>query len=116
MDENDNIVNLGPWLEEHSKLWEYCWQIYKLEKALSNDEFRYLYLVSLISSDSMVDVKSTQECLDRIIFLNQNVKYMNLDNEIIKEVINYTNKGIKIANRDLILFKIKEEKKNENNG
>ena len=109
MNENDNIVNLGPWLEEHSKLWEYCWKIYKLERALSDDEFRYLYLVSLISSDSMIDVKSTQECLDRIIFLNQNVK-------IIKEVIKYTNKGIKIAKRDLKLFKIEEEKKNENNG
>lgn len=105
----DNQMNLGPWLESHPKLWENCFQIYKVEQILKNDEFRYLYLVALISSDSMVDVESTQECLDHILFLKENLQYMTLDDNIVKEVIKYTNKGIKIAKRDLKLFKKKEE-------
>ena len=101
------IINLGDFLSTHQELTDFCLNIQRLEEILKNDEFRYLYLVSLISSDTMVDIESTEKCLDKIIFLNQNVKYMNLDNKVKEEVIKYTNKGIKIGKRDLKLFKKK---------
>lgn len=98
------IINLGGFLSTHKELTDFCLNIQRLEEILKNDEIRYLYLASLISADSMIDIKSTKDCLNKIIFLKENVKYMNIDDKIKKEVIKYTNKGIKIAKRDLKKF------------
>ena len=111
MDENVNKLDLGLFVNSHDKLWDYCFKLHQLEQILTNDQFRYFYLVSLISSDNIIDIESAQTSLDQLNFIKDNIFYLNLSDDIHKETMQYVNKGIRIVKRDLKEFR-KHEKCN----
>jgi len=102
--------------EINDELYNFLKKIYNVEKILNNDEIRYLFLVSLISSDNSVDEESAKKLMDDLHFLDNNLKYMTLSDEIREEVEKYIIKGKKIINHDIKDFKKesnKEKKKSE---
>lgn len=72
-----------------------------LSKILQNEQFRYLYLVGLISSDTNITVDECNENLNNLNYLKDNIDKLNLNNEIKNEVIKFVNDGIEILNNDL---------------
>lgn len=72
-----------------------------LSKILKNDQFRYLYLAGLISSDTNITKEDCEENLEILNYINDNINSFNLSNSIIKEVKKYIQKGIEILNNDL---------------
>lgn len=96
----------------NDKLYNFLKKIYNFEKILNNDEIRYLFLVSLISSDNSVDEESAKKLLEDLSFLDNNLEYITLSDEIRKEVEKYIIKGKKIINRDIKDFK-KESNKDQ---
>lgn len=72
-----------------------------LGKILQNEQFRYLYLVGLISSDTNITVDECNENLNNLNYLKDNIDKLNLNNEIKNEVIKFVNDGIEILNNDL---------------
>jgi hypothetical protein len=71
---------------------------------LNNDAARYFYLVSLISSDSLVDVESCDLSIEHQKFLIDNINLFDIDDKIRKEVMKYAKKGLLIAKRDRKMF------------
>lgn len=73
-----------------------------IEKILNEDSIRYLFLVSLISSDTNITKEDCEENLEMLNYINDNINSFNLNESTIKEVKKYVKKGIKILNNDLI--------------
>lgn len=72
-----------------------------IEKILNEDSIRYLFLVSLISSDTNITKEDCVENLEILNYINDNINNFNLSNSIIKEVKKYVKEGIEILNNDL---------------
>ncbi len=104
-EEIGNKLNLGQFVNEHSKIWDFVFELYILENSLKSEEFRYFYLGSLISSDAVYDIETANNSIKRLKFIKDNLKYLNLDKETFKEIIKFVNKGLKIVKRDLKEFK-----------
>lgn len=102
---DSGIINLNSFLEKHQKLTDMLMRLEHIENILSNDQIRYLYLASLISSDKIYNFETANDSLQELMFLKNNIDYLNLDDNIFKEVKDYIDKGINIVNNDLKEFK-----------
>ena len=78
--------------------------IKQLELVLSNDAIRYLYLVSLISADTLVNKEACEGSLNVFNLIKDNLHIMNLTDEVKNELIEYIEKGIVIVNSELKRF------------
>lgn len=72
----------------------------KLQEILSND-FVWLYLASLISSDVLDSKEKCIESLNKLNFIKDNIDKLELSEEIRNKIIDYSIKGIDIVNKDL---------------
>lgn len=72
---------------------------------LKDEKIRYFYLVALIRSDNLVDIESCEDSIESQEFIINNIDLMDLDDKLKKEVLKYIKKGLRIAKRDLKLFK-----------
>ena len=102
---DSGIINLNSFLEKHQKLTDMLMRLERIENILSNDQIRYLYLASLISSDKIYNFETANDSLQELMFLKNNIDYLNLNVNILKEVKDYIDKGINIVNNDLKEFK-----------
>lgn len=69
-----------------------------------NSENRYLFLVSLISSDNILNKEDAIESSQIVNYINDNIDNFNLTTEIKSEVIKYMNKSKKILDEDIKRF------------
>lgn len=97
----EGLETISSFLDNHQKLREDIVNLWNIEKMLTNVELRYLYLVSLISSDNIYDFETAHKAMEELTFLKQNLHYLNLDDDVLKEVKRYINKGIKIIKNDI---------------
>lgn len=72
-----------------------------IEKILNEESIRYLFLVSLISSDTNITKEECEENLEILNYINDNINSFNLSDSTTKEVKKYVKDGIKIVNNDL---------------
>lgn len=89
-------------LKGNKPLTEFCKKICNYKIALEGDK-RYLFLASLISADSLMDEQSCRNSLDKINFILENIKLLDLKNEA--EILKYLKKNIKIVKKDLNKYK-----------
>lgn len=66
-----------------------------------NSENRHFFLVSLISSDNILNKEDAIESLEIVNYIINNIDNFNLTNEIKSEVIKYMNKSKKILDKDI---------------
>ena len=104
-DKETKFKEIKSYLDTHEKLFEDLLRIKRIEDVLNNEELRHLYLVTLISSDTITDIESARASFDKLVFIMDNLKYMYLDPKFEKEVMRYINNGLEIINKDLNLFK-----------
>lgn len=64
-----------------------------------------MYYVSLISSDTCIDIKSCEESLRYLKELKSNLEDLELNTELKQEYLNRVNLGLEIVERDLKMYK-----------
>lgn len=96
----DEIKALVKKIKENEKLLEFNREILNISVILNNEGLRYLYLVSLISSDNIIDVASCDRSLQAINFIMEHIDLFGLDDKVKKEVTKYLKKGLRIIRRD----------------
>lgn len=108
----DEIKVLVKKIKENEKLLEFNRKILNVNVILNNDNLRYLYMVSLISSDNIIDIASCDKSLESINFILNNIDLFDIDEKIRKEVAKYLKKGLRIIKRDRKTFieSLKKEK------
>lgn len=84
----------------------------EIEKVLNHDALRYLFLVSLISADTLLTEKDCNNSLQVLNFIKDNVNVMNLTDEIKAEVMEYAVKGISIVSTEIEHIKENNDSKN----
>ena len=87
-------------LKKNRPLCDFCDRVLSYKSAFES-ELRYFILVSFISADSLVDAQSCRDSIECMDFIVKNIKLMDLEEKIEKEVLKYMRKGLKIAKRDL---------------
>lgn len=98
---HEDLETISSFLDKHQKLRDDIVNLWNIEKMLTNVELRYLYIVSLISSDNIYDFETAHKAMEELTFLKQNLHYLNLDDDVLKEVKRYINKGIRIIKNDI---------------
>lgn len=108
----DEIKVLVKKIKENEKLLEFNRKILNINVILNNDNLRYLYMVSLISSDNIIDIASCDKSLESINFILNNIDLFDIDDKVRKEVVKYLKKGLRIIKRDRKTFieSLKKEK------
>lgn len=108
----DEIKVLVKKIKENEKLLEFNRKILNINVILNNDNLRYLYMVSLISSDNIIDIASCNKSLESINFILNNIDLFDIDDKVRKEVVKYLKKGLRIIKRDRKTFieSLKKEK------
>lgn len=108
----DEIKVLAKKIKENEKLLEFNRKILNINVILNNDNLRYLYMVSLISSDNIIDIASCDKSLESINFILNNIDLFDIDDKVRKEVVKYLKKGLRIIKRDRKTFieSLKKEK------
>lgn len=96
----DEVKVLVKKIKENEKLLEFNREILNISVILNNEGLRYLYLVSLISSDNIIDVESCDRSLKAINFIMEHIDLFGLDDKVKKEVTKYLKKGLRIIRRD----------------
>lgn len=101
---NEDKKNLIKYVDSNPKIYEFLKKLIGINFILKSD-YKYMYLVSMISSDNSYDEKSANESLEELKFLKNNINLLDIDDETYKEVKKYINKGLKIIKRDLKEYK-----------
>lgn len=73
----------------------------QIEDILNHDAYRYLFLVSLISADTLVTEDDCNNSLNVLNFIKDNITELNISEEIRNEVIEYAVKGISIVSKEI---------------
>lgn len=96
-------------IETNKILEEFCNKILGIENIIKNEQVRYMFFVSLISSDTLINEESCNKSLEYLSFIKNNINLFNLDDKLKKETLKYVNKGIRITKHDYKAFREKWE-------
>lgn len=103
--------NLSKFIEENEQLYTYIKRIYNYSFAVNSEQWRYLFLVTLVSSDTLINAESCKKSIESMTFVKNNIDLITTDEKIKKEVLKYVKDGLKIANRDLKYYENLENSK-----
>ena len=92
-------------ISQNPNLVSFCNRILNYNTILEDETSRSMFLVMLISSDSLIDKASCDETIEVSNFILNNIDLMILEDNIKTDVIKYLNDAIHIATRDRKKFK-----------
>ena len=99
-------------ISENPNLVSFCNKILSYNMIFEDESIRNMFLVSLISADTLVDENSCDETIETATFILNNINLMILEDDIKKTVIKYMKDAIKIAIRDKKQFIATRNKQN----
>lgn len=88
-------------IEANPNLINFVNRILNYNTIFENEAVRSMFFVSLISADSLVDKQSCEETINVANFILSNIDLFVLEDDIKDKVVDYCNKAIKIAQRDI---------------
>lgn len=91
--------------ESNQNLIKFCNRIYTYNTILENETTRNIFLVSLISADSLIDKYACDESIEISSFILNNIDLFVLEDDIKETVIKYLKDAIKISNKEKNNFK-----------
>ena len=91
-------------IENNPNLVAFCNRILNYNSIFEHEMTRSMFLVSLISSDSLIDIHACDDTIEISNFILNHIDLMILEEDIKNEVIKYLNDAIKIAERDKKIF------------
>lgn len=103
--------NLSKFIEGNEQLYTYVKKLYNYSFAVNSEQWRYLFLVTLVSSDTLINAESCKKSIESMTFVKNNIDLITTDEKIKKEVLKYVKGGLKIANRDLKYYENLENSK-----
>lgn len=103
--------NLSKFIEGNEQLYTYVKKLYNYSFAVNSEQWRYLFLVTLVSSDTLINAESCKKSIESMTFVKNNIDLITTDEKIKKEVLKYVKDGLKIANRDLKYYENLENSK-----
>ena len=102
-------------ISENPNLISFCNKILTYNAIFENETTRCMFLVSLISADSLTDEHACDETIETANFILDHINLMILEDEVRKSIIKYMKDAIKIAKRDKKQFFINKCEKILNN-
>jgi hypothetical protein len=87
-------------IKDNPKLLKFCNRILSLNTILENEEFRNMYIVSLISADQLTDEYDCDNTISEAEFILNNIDLFELNGDIKNKLINYMETAINIATRE----------------
>lgn len=103
-------------IEQNTNLVKFCNRILTYNAIFENETTRCMFLVSLISADSLIDEHACDETIEVANFILNHIDLFILEDNIKKDIISKMKSAIKIAKRDKKEFFIKRVEKIVNNG
>ena len=103
-------------IKQNPNLVKFCNRILTYNEIFENETTRCMFLVSLISADSLIDEHACDETIEVANFILNHIDLFILEDNIKKDIISKMKSAIKIAKRDKKEFFIKRVEKIVNNG
>lgn len=93
-------------ISQNPNLIAFCNKILSYNTIFENEQARSMFLVSLISSDALIDMHACDETINIATFILNNIDLMILEEDNKKNIIKYLKDAIKIAKRDKKEFEL----------
>lgn len=103
-------------IKQNPNLVKFCNRILTYNEIFENETTRCMFLVSLISADSLIDEHTCDETIEVANFILNHIDLFILEDNTKKDIISKMKSAIKIAKRDKKEFFIKRVEKIVNNG
>ena len=103
-------------IESNPNLVAFCNRILNYNSIFEHEMTRSMFLVSLISADSLLNEHDCDETIEVANFILNHMDLFILEDNIKKDIISKMKSAIKIAKRDKKEFFIKKVEKIVNNG
>lgn len=87
-------------IEQNQNLVKFCNRILNYNAIFENETTRCMFLVSLISADSLIDEHACDETIEVANFILNHIDLFILEDDIKKDIISKMKSAIKIAKRD----------------
>lgn len=110
---NEQIIKK---IKQNTNLVKFCNRILNYNTIFENETTRCMFLVSLISADSLTDEQSCDETIEVANFILNHIDLFILEDNIKKDIISKMKSAIKIAKRDKKEFFIKKVENAITNG
>lgn len=94
-------------ISENPNLIAFCNKILGYNTILENEMSRNMFLVSLISADTLIDEHACDDTINICNFILSNMDLMMLEEDVKKNVVIHLKNGIRIAKRDKKQFNSK---------
>ena len=91
-------------IESNPNLVAFCNRILNYNSIFEHEMTRSMFLVSLISSDSLIDIHACDDTIEISNFILNHLDLLILEENIKNDVIKYLNDAIKIAERYKKIF------------
>lgn len=98
-------------IKQNPNLVKFCNRILNYNTIFENEMTRCMFLVSLISADSLTDEQACDETIEVANFILNHIDLFILEDNIKKDIILKMKSAIKIAKRDKKEFFIKRVEK-----
>ena len=103
-------------IKQNPNLVKFCNRILTYNAIFENEMTRCMFLVSLISADSLTDEHTCDETIEVANFILNHIDLFILEDNIKKDIISKMKSAIKIAKQDKKDFFIKRVEKIIDNG
>ena len=103
-------------IKQNPNLVKFCNRILTYNAIFENEMARSMFLVSLISADSLLNEHDCDETIEVANFILNHMDLFILEDNIKKDIISKMKSAIKIAKRDKKEFFVKKVEKIINNG
>lgn len=87
-------------ISQNPNLISFCNRILNYNSIFENETTRCMFLVSLISADTLIDKHSCDETIEIATFILNNIDLFILEDNIKNDIISKMKSAIKIAKRD----------------
>ncbi len=98
-------------ISDNPNLIAFCNKILSYNTIFENETTRCMFLVSLISADSLTDEQACDETIEVANFILNHIDLFIIEDNIKKDIISKMKSAIKIAKRDKKEFFIKKVEK-----
>lgn len=99
------------YINSNQEFSTFCQSIKTMNDLLNNDTARYFMLASIISSDTIYDLKTAKEAQEKLDFVVDNMKFFNVSDKIKAEIDKFSKEAQEIITKDIKRYSRKKRTK-----
>ena len=100
----EEVNNVLSKVKENDKLLAFCDRIIKYNAVFNSLDSKYMFLVSLVNANVLLDKEDCEKSKEVNNFIKQNVDLFDVDEKTKEEIIRYVDSALEMINKELLNY------------